>query len=126
MRSSPGPLAPGRCICYIIPDFRCISGSHELVKPALTHGRHNVFGACADAAGPARGHRLEARVEAHALGAVHAMSPNSERFQPPKLWKAIGTGIGTLMPTMPIWMRFENSRAASPSRVKIATPLPYS
>ena len=26
--------------------------------------------------------------------------PNSERFQPPKLWKAIGTGIGTLMPTM--------------------------
>ena len=31
------------------------------------------------------------------------MSPNSERFQPPKLWNAIGTGIGTLTPTTPIW-----------------------
>jgi len=30
------------------------------------------------------------------------MSPNSERFQPPKLWKAMGTGIGTFTPTMPI------------------------
>jgi len=38
------------------------------------------------------------------------MSPNSERFQPPKLWKAIGTGIGTLTPTMPIWMRLEIAR----------------
>jgi hypothetical protein len=54
---------------------------------------------------------------------MHAMSPNNERFQPPKLWKAIGTGIGTLPLTMPIWMWFANSRANSPSRVKIATPL---
>ena len=23
--------------------------------------------------------------------------PNSERFQPPKLWKAIGTGMGTFL-----------------------------
>src|SRR3954464_4623719 len=30
------------------------------------------------------------------------------------------------MPTMPTWTREVNSRAASPSRVKIATPLPYS
>jgi hypothetical protein len=36
------------------------------------------------------------------------MSPNSERFQPPELWKAIGTGIGTLTSAMPIWMRLEN------------------
>ena len=26
-------------------------------------------------------------------------SPNSDSFQPPKEWNAIGTGIGTLMPT---------------------------
>jgi hypothetical protein len=51
---------------------------------------------------------------------------NRERFQPPKLWNAIGTGIGTLTPTMPIRMPLANSRAASPSGVKIATPLPYS
>jgi hypothetical protein len=50
-------------------------------------------------------------------------SPNSEAFQPPKLWNAIGTGIGTLMPTMPTWIWCANSRAASPSRVKIAVPL---
>jgi hypothetical protein len=25
-----------------------------------------------------------------------AISPNNERFQPPKLWNAIGTGIGTI------------------------------
>ncbi len=35
------------------------------------------------------------------------------------------TGIGTLMPTMPTCTRAANSRAASPSRVKMATPLPY-
>src|SRR3984893_13768972 len=35
------------------------------------HRRHHVFGAGADAGGPARGHRLEARVEAHTFGAVH-------------------------------------------------------
>src|SRR3984893_15745079 len=42
-----------------------------------------------------------------------AISPNDERFQPPKLWNAIGTGIGTLTPTMPIWMRLANSRAGA-------------
>ena len=30
------------------------------------------------------------------------MSPNMLDFQPPKPCQAIGTGIGTLMPTMPI------------------------
>src|SRR5712691_3202288 len=35
------------------------------------HRRHDVFGAGADAGRPAGGHRLAARVEAHALGAVH-------------------------------------------------------
>src|SRR5882757_9731549 len=34
------------------------------------HRRHDVFGAGADAGGPAGGHRLEAGVEAHAFGAV--------------------------------------------------------
>ncbi|MCY1414622.1 hypothetical protein D9M71_300770 [compost metagenome] len=52
-------------------------------------------------------------------------SPNSEFFQPPKLWKAIGTGIGTLMPTMPTWISWANMRAESPSRVKMAVPLAY-
>ena len=47
------------------------------------------------------------------------MSPNSERFQPPKPCQAIGTGIGTLMPTMPIWIFEAKSRAVSPSRVKL-------
>jgi hypothetical protein len=51
-------------------------------------------------------------------------SPNRERFQPPKLWKAIGTGIGTLIPTMPMLTLWAKVRAASPSRVKIAVPLP--
>ena len=52
-------------------------------------------------------------------------SPNSERFQPPKEKYAIGTGIGTLIPTMPTSTSFSNSRAAAPSPVKIAVPLPY-
>src|SRR5438067_136974 len=34
------------------------------------HRRHDVFGAGADAGRPARGHRLQPRVEAHALAAV--------------------------------------------------------
>jgi len=32
--------------------------------------------------------------------------------------------MGTLMPTMPTFTREANSRAVSPSRVKMATPLP--
>ena len=40
------------------------------------------------------------------------MSPNRLFFQPPKPCHAIGTGIGTLMPTMPICTRLANSRAA--------------
>ena len=43
------------------------------------------------------------------------MSPNKERFQPPNECQAIGTGIGTLMPTMPTSTRRENSRAVLPS-----------
>ena len=52
--------------------------------------------------------------------------PNTERFQPPKQWKAIGTGIGTLTPTMPTLTFSSNCRAVSPSRVKIEVPLPNS
>jgi hypothetical protein len=56
------------------------------------------------------------------------MSPNRLFFQPPKPCQAIGTGIGTLMPTMPTSMIFwrANSRATPPSLVKQATPLPNS
>jgi hypothetical protein len=50
-------------------------------------------------------------------------SPNKDAFQPPKEWNAIGTGIGTLIPTIPTSTWCANSRAASPSRVKIAVPL---
>jgi len=38
----------------------------------------------------------------------------------------MGTGIGTFTPTMPTLTRALKSRAVSPSRVKIETPLPYS
>ena len=54
------------------------------------------------------------------------MSPKIELFQPPKEWKDSGTGIGTLMPTMPQFTLWVKLRATSPLRVKIATPLPYS
>ena len=54
------------------------------------------------------------------------MSPNRLFFQPPKPCQAMGTGIGTLMPTMPTWMWRLNSRATLPSRVKQETPLPNS
>jgi hypothetical protein len=36
-------------------------------------------------------------------------SPKSDAFQPPKEWNAIGTGFGTLMPTMPTWIWCANS-----------------
>ena len=45
-------------------------------------------------------------------------------FQPPKLWYAIGTGIGTLTPTIPAVTSCSNACAAPPSFVKIAAPLP--
>ena len=52
------------------------------------------------------------------------VSPNSESFQPPKEKVATGTGIGTLMPIMPTSTSFWKRRAAPPSLVKIAVPLP--
>ena len=43
------------------------------------------------------------------------------------MFGAIGLGIfGALMPIMPTSILSANSRAASPSRVKIAVPLAYS
>ena len=38
---------------------------------------------------------------------------------------AIGTGIGTLMPTMPMLTSLAKRRAAPPDSVKIAAPLAY-
>ena len=49
-------------------------------------------------------------------------SPKSEFFQPPNEYAPIGTGIGTLTPTMPTSMSNSNWRAVPPSRVKIAVP----
>src|SRR6185312_4425258 len=46
-------------------------------------------------------------------------------FQPPKEWYATGTGIGTLMPIIPTWISRWNLRAAPPSLVNTAVPLPY-
>ena len=90
------------------------------------HRRDDIFGAGADARGPGAVTVVETGEEAHAFHAVHPISLNSERFRPPRLWKAIGTGIGTLTPTTSTRMLLANLRAASPSRVKIAVPLPYS
>ena len=82
--------------------------------------RHRELGTFAGAVRPALRDRLVARVEAHAVRAVACDGRRrGERFQPPNEWNAIGTGIGTLMPTMPALMWRENSRAASPSRVKM-------
>ncbi|CNL14827.1 Uncharacterised protein [Mycobacterium tuberculosis] len=51
-------------------------------------------------------------------------SPKRESFHPPKEYAPIGTGIGTLTPTMPTSMSNSYCRAVPPSRVKIAVPLP--
>jgi hypothetical protein len=48
-------------------------------------------------------------------------SPKSDAFQPPNEWNAIGTGIGTLTPTIPTSTSWAKARAASPSLVKTAT-----
>ena len=48
-----------------------------------------------------------------------------ESFHPPNEWEATGTGIGTLTPTMPICTFRWKCRAAAPSEVNTATPLPY-
>ena len=53
------------------------------------------------------------------------VSPNSDAFQPPKEKYPTGTGTGTLMPIMPTSTSCWNRRAAPPSLVKIAVPLPY-
>ena len=90
-------------------------GYHSCREPLwatpIRNVRHRELRAGADAGRPARGHRLEPGVETHAFGAIDVMSPNSERFQPPKLWNAIGTGIGTLMPTMPTCIAVRERRA---------------
>ena len=57
-------------------------------------------------------------------GPYMALSPKIDAFHPPKECQATGTGIGTLMPTMPTSTSRSNRRAAPPSRVNRATPLP--
>ena len=52
-----------------------------------------------------------------------AWSEKLERRQPPKLKNAMGTGMGTLTPTMPTSMACTKARAAPPSRVNTAVPL---
>src|SRR6478735_474328 len=51
-------------------------------------------------------------------------SPKSDAFHPPNEWYATGTGIGTLMPIIPTCASRWKRRAAPPSFVKIAVPLP--
>ncbi len=51
------------------------------------------------------------------------VSPNSESFQPPNENAPMGTGIGTLIPTIPTSMSYSNWRAVWPSRVNTAVPL---
>ena len=46
-------------------------GHSSAGMPRLFHGRHDELRALARCGRPARGHGLEARVEAHAVGAVH-------------------------------------------------------
>ena len=45
------------------------------------------------------------------------MIPKKRLFHPPKLWNAIGTGIGTLTPTIPILQLVVKCPQASPSDV---------
>ena len=78
-----------------------------------------------DSGGPTRRQCLHPGVEPDPFRAMHIVITKSERFQPPKLWKASGTGIGTLTPTMPIRALAKIPRV-SPSLVNIAVPFPYS
>ncbi len=57
-------------------------------------------------------------------GPYMCVSPTSESFQPPNECHATGTGIGTLIPTIPTCTARWNVRAASPDDVNIAVPLP--
>src|SRR5215475_7698762 len=59
-----------QAICSVKSNFSLLSGRAS--QPAASsrglgspHRRHHVLGTGADAGGPARGHRLQARVEAH-------------------------------------------------------------
>jgi len=82
---------------------------------ASRHRRHHVFGAGADA-GPAGGQRLEAGVEAHAFHAVHRHVAEQRALQPPKLWNAIGTEMGTRAKRKPTSrLRGASSPVAAPA-----------
>src|SRR3546814_14882664 len=50
------------------------------------------------------------------------VSQNALRFQPPKVCKATGTGIGPLLPTQPKFTRCATSRPARSVLGKKATP----
>jgi hypothetical protein len=75
---------------------------------------------------PARGHGLGLGVEADRIRPVLVEVAEAGALPAAEGVIGDGTGIGTLTPTMPTLTRLAKSRAASPSRVKIATPLPYS
>ena len=63
---------------------------------------------------PATGNRFGLGIELHSLFAVYFKSPSFEPLEPVKLKKGTGTGIGILIPTLPISMRFWKVRAMAP------------
>ena len=74
---------------------------------------------------PTAGDHPAAGVETHPLRAVD-VGVAEERASSRRTSKyAIGTGIATLTPTMPTSTSSGSARAAPPSCVKIAVPLPY-
>ena len=74
--------------------------------------------------GPAGRDDLRPGVEVHAVGTVHVSVAEQRVLPPAEREYATGTGIGTLMPTIPASTSYWNRRAAPPSRVKIAAPFP--
>ena len=75
-----------------------------------------TYSALARMPGPAGGQRLEAGVEAHAFHAVHRHVAEQRALQPPKLWNAIGTEMGTRAKRKPASrLRGASSPVAAPA-----------
>ncbi len=92
---------------------------------SLPHGRDRELRAALDAARPALRDGLGLGVEADRIRPVLVQVAEARAL--PAAEGVVGdrNRIGTFTPTMPVFTRVVKSRAASPSWVKIATPLPY-
>ncbi len=101
-----------------------VMASPARIRCSAVLGEAEVDAAVEGGVEPATGDRLLAGEEVEAMDTVRLRVAEQRCLPPAERVVRDGTGMGTLMPIIPTWTSCWKRRAAPPSLVKIAVPLP--